>query len=140
MKVVITADGPNLDSPVSGVFGRSPYFIIYDLATDRFEAVQNPAQGAFGGAGPMAANFVASQGARVVVTGGIPGPNAQGVLMGLGLEIIQFQGLVRDAVSMLKSRYNIKPLSKEDELRLLKEEKARIEARLKEIEEQLKSR
>ncbi len=140
MKVVITSDGPSLDSPVSGVFGRAPYFIVYDLATDRYEAVPNPAQAAFGGAGPMAANFVASSGARVVVTSGIPGPNAQGVIMGLGLEIIQFQGLVRDAISMLKSRYNIKPLSKEEELAKLKEEKARIEARLKEIEGELKSK
>ncbi len=140
MKVAICADGSNLDSRVSVVFGRAPYFIIYDLATDRYEAIQNPAQSALGGAGPMAANFVASQGVRAVVTGGIPGPNAQGMIIGLGIEVIQFQGPVKDAISMLKSRYNIKPLSKEEELKVLKEEKARIEARLREIEEQLKSR
>lgn len=138
MRVVITADGPGLDSPVSVVFGRAPYFIVYDLERDTYESIPNPAQGAFGGAGPMAANFVAQQGARAVVTAGIPGPNAQGVIMGLGIEIVQFQGSVRDAVAMLKSRYNVKPLSKEEELKLLKEEKERIEKRLKEIEEQLK--
>ncbi len=137
MKVVITSDGPSLDAPVSMVFARAPYFILYDLATDRYEAHQNPASGAFGGAGPMAANFVSSLGAKALVTGGFPGPNAQGVIMGLGIEVIQFQGLVKDAVSMLKSRYNIKPLTKEEELKLLKEEKAKIEARLKEIEERL---
>ncbi len=138
MRVVITADGPGLDSPVSVVFGRAPYFIVYDLERDTYETFLNPAQGAFGGAGPLAANFVAQQGARVLVTGGVPGPNAQGVIMSLGIEIIQFQGSVRDAITMLKSRYNVKPLSKEEELRLLKEEKARIEKRLKEIEEALK--
>ena len=140
MKVVVTADGPSLDAPVSVVFGRAPYFIVYDLSLDKYETVQNPAQGAFGGAGPMAANFVASTGARVIVTGGVPGPNAQGVIMSLGLEVVQFQGSVKDAVSMLKTRYNVKSLSREEELAVLKEEKARIEARLKEIEEQLKSR
>ncbi len=138
MRVVITADGPNLDSPVSVVFGRAPYFIVYDLATDTYDTIPNPAHGAFGGAGPMAVNFVAQQGARAVVTGGIPGPNAQGVIMGIGIEVVQFQGLVKDAVSMLKSRYSVKTLSKEEELKYLKEEKAKIEQRLKEIEEQLK--
>lgn len=137
MKAVITSDGPTLKSPVSMVFGRAPYFLVYDLSTDTYEVHQNPAFGSFGGAGPMAANFVSSHGAKVIITGGIPGPNAQGALIGLGIEVIQFQGLVEDAVSMLKSRYNIKPLSKEEELKLLKEEKAKIEARLKEIEVKL---
>lgn len=138
MKVAIASDGMSLDSPVSSVFGRAPYFIIYELETDRYEAIQNPAQGAFGGAGPMAANFISSMGAKALVMGGVPGPNAQNVIMGLNIEVIQFQGLVKDAVRMLKSRFGVKQLSVEEELALLKEEKSRIEKRLKEIEEQLK--
>ena len=138
MKAVITADGPDLNAPVSLVFGRAPYFVVYDLQLDTYEAIPNPAQGAIGGAGPIAANFVAQQGAKVVVTGGIPGPNASYMLMSLGIEVIQFQGFVKDAVAMLKSRYGVKSLRKEEKLKLLKEEKERIERRLKEIEEKLR--
>ena len=42
MKVCVTSEGNNLDSKVDPRFGRCQYFIIADIDTLAFEAVQNP--------------------------------------------------------------------------------------------------
>ncbi len=44
MKIVITAQGMNLDSEVDPRFGRAPYFLVYDLETEVCEAVRNMAE------------------------------------------------------------------------------------------------
>ncbi|GAH72555.1 unnamed protein product [marine sediment metagenome] len=58
MKVCICATGPNLDSQVSPVFGRCPYFLIVDSKTEEFKAIPNPALQAGRGAGVGASQIV----------------------------------------------------------------------------------
>ena len=41
MKIAITAQGPELSAQVDPRFGRAKYFIIYDVDSDEFEAVDN---------------------------------------------------------------------------------------------------
>jgi len=74
MKIVVTANGADLDAPASPVFGRCPIYVFVDTETMQFEAVGNPAVAAGGGAGIQAAQFVIEQGAQAVVTGNA-GPN-----------------------------------------------------------------
>ncbi len=62
MKIVITAQGPELDSAVDPRFGRAAYFLVYDLDADTCEAVSNETGRSAGqGAGVQAAQLVASQ-------------------------------------------------------------------------------
>ena len=103
MKVAITSTGPTLDSPVDPRFGRCAYFIIVDTDTMEFQAIPNPAANATGGAGTMAAQFVASQGVQAVVTGEV-GPNALAALQAAGIGMITgVSGTVREAVERIRS-------------------------------------
>jgi predicted Fe-Mo cluster-binding NifX family protein len=86
MKVAVSAAGPSLDSPIDPRFGRCQYLLIVDSDSLDFEAVENPAVTAPGGAGIQAAELVASMGAEVVITGNC-GPNAYQVLSAAGIEV-----------------------------------------------------
>ncbi len=164
MRVAITADVPDENSPVSMVFGRCAYYAIYDSNTDKLEFVPNPGGMLPRGAGVQAAQFLMQQNVDTIITGGVVGPNASMVLAQAGMQIVNnFRGSVRDAVEAVKSGRiapislprppspygepfaamypyyaDEPPLSKEEEIRMLEEEKARIEDRLKEIKKKLK--
>ncbi len=149
MRVAITADVPDENSPISPIFGRCAYYAIYDTATDKLEFVPNASAMYARGAGVQAAQQVANLGVQMLITSGIAGPNASMVLEQAGIQIINsFQGTIRDAVEAVKSgRIQTGPLpipprpytpiSKEEELKMLEEEKEYIENRLKEIKKRL---
>jgi predicted Fe-Mo cluster-binding NifX family protein len=103
MKIVVSANGANLDAPASPIFGRCPVYVFVDTDTMESEAVENPAIGASGGAGIQAAQFVVEHGARAVVTGNM-GPNAFNVLQSAGVPIYLFGGgTVRQAVEAFRA-------------------------------------
>jgi predicted Fe-Mo cluster-binding NifX family protein len=98
MKIAISATGPSLDSPIDPRFGRCQYLLIVDSESLDFEAVENPAVMAPGGAGIQAAELVASMGAGAVITGNC-GPNAYQVLSAAGIDIfVGASGSVRQAL------------------------------------------
>jgi len=103
MKIVVTANGADLDAPASPVFGRCPAYVFVDTETMAFEAVENPAIAAAGGAGIQAAQFVVERGAQAVVTGNV-GPNAFSVFQSARTPVYLFGGgTVRQAVEAFKS-------------------------------------
>lgn len=103
MKIVVTADGNDLDAQVSPFFGRCPTYILVDTDTLEFEAIANPAAAARGGAGVRAAQFVVEQGAGAVITGNV-GPNAYHVLRSANVPIYRTgEGTVRQAVGAYKA-------------------------------------
>ncbi len=98
MKLVVSAQGENLDAPASPVFGRCPTYVFVNTETFEFEAVPNPAMNQGGGAGIQAAQFVVNQGAQAVLTGNL-GPNAYEVLQAAGVPgYLVGEGTVRQAV------------------------------------------
>ncbi|MDY6877271.1 MAG: NifB/NifX family molybdenum-iron cluster-binding protein [Chloroflexota bacterium] len=102
MKIVVTSNGADLDAPASPVFGRCPTYVFVDTETMAFEAVENPAMNAAGGAGIQAAQFVVERGAQAVVTGNV-GPNASNVFQAAGVPVHLFGGgTVRQAVQDYK--------------------------------------
>jgi predicted Fe-Mo cluster-binding NifX family protein len=103
MKIVVTADGSDLDAQVSPFFGRCPTHLFVDTDTLECEAIANPAATARGGAGIHAAQFVVEQGARAVITGNV-GPNAYQVLRSANVPIYRTgEGTVRQAVEAYKA-------------------------------------
>ena len=103
MKVCVTAMGNNLDAEVDPRFGRSQYFIFVDTDTMAFEAVENAAVAAPGGAGIQAAQTVVNKGADVLISGNI-GPNAFQVLSNAGVKVATgAYGTVREAIEMYKN-------------------------------------
>lgn len=69
MKIVISAEGPDLTAQVAHRFGTSPYLIIVDTQTMAFEAISNPSAGSQGGAGVMAVVLSISKEVDAVLTG-----------------------------------------------------------------------
>ncbi len=102
MKVMVMSDGQTLDSPVSGLFARAPYYLIVDTETGNVEATMNPAVGAVGGAGVQAAQFAAGKGVGAVIAGNV-GPNALGALNAARIPVYAAPATtVRQAVEALK--------------------------------------
>jgi predicted Fe-Mo cluster-binding NifX family protein len=100
MRIVITANGMELDAQASPVFGRCPAYVFVDTETMQFEGLENPAIGIPSGAGIQAAQFVIERGAQAIVTGNV-GPNAYGVFDASGVPVYLFgSGTVRQAVEM----------------------------------------
>jgi len=87
MKICLSVSSPNLDSLIDPRFGRAPYFLITDEKGEQIEIINNPGQGAMGGAGITAAQAVASSGAKIVITGNM-GPRAFDVLRTAGVKIL----------------------------------------------------
>jgi predicted Fe-Mo cluster-binding NifX family protein len=102
MKICISAEGATLDSRVDPRFGRCRTFIIVDTETMAFEDVDNVGTESSGGAGIQAGQFVASRGAKAVLTGNV-GPNAFQTLQAGGIAIYTgASGTVREAVEGFK--------------------------------------
>ena len=102
MKIAVSATAPSLDANLDPRFGRCQYFLIVDSESLDFEAVENPAVMAPGGAGIQAAELVASMGAGAVITGNC-GPNAYQVLSAAGIDVfVGASGSVREAIEVYR--------------------------------------
>ena len=103
MKICVCATGPNLDSQVSPVFGRCPYFLIVDSETEEFKAIPNPALQAGRGAGVAASQIAVSEKAEAVICGNF-GPNAFSVLQMSGIKI--YPGVFGLTIKQAIDKYN----------------------------------
>jgi len=98
MKIAVTSTGPGMDDQVDARFGRSPYFLIVDTETNKFEAIENPNIALGGGAGIQSAQFMAERDVKVILTGNC-GPNAFRTFGAAGIQVIVgVNGTVRQAV------------------------------------------
>ncbi|MBB5337488.1 NifB/NifX family molybdenum-iron cluster-binding protein [Pectinatus brassicae] len=67
MKIAIPAEDKNIESNVSQTFGRTNYFIIYDMEAKQMETLDNSAIASQGGAGIKAAQLVLDNGVQVLI-------------------------------------------------------------------------
>jgi len=87
MKVAVSAEGNTLESRVDMRFGRAKHFIVVDIETGDYEAVDNEQiLNIPQGAGIQAAQTVAQLGVENVISGHI-GPNAFRTLNAAGVGI-----------------------------------------------------
>ncbi len=102
MKILVTASSEDLNGPVDPRFGRAAYYVIFDSENpDAVQIIPNPNAASPSGAGIAAAQYVASQGVNIVVSGSF-GPNASSVLSGAGIQMVSApSGMsVREAYEM----------------------------------------
>lgn len=104
MKIAVTAQGPDLSSPVDPHFGRARQFVVVDTETNAVEAVDNVQNvNAAHGAGIQAAQTISQLGVEVVLTGNC-GPNAFRTLGAAGITIcVGASGSVGEAVEAYKA-------------------------------------
>jgi len=87
-----------LDSPTSPIFGRCPFYALYDEGSKSIKTVANPAINAAGGAGIQAAQFLVDSQVQAIISGNL-GPKAQSLLQSAGITCYQFSGgSVKDAL------------------------------------------
>ena len=79
MKIAIPVDEKTLESNVCVSFGRTPYFLIYDVETKDSIFIDNSAAASTGGAGIKAAQIIVDNKADVLLTPRL-GENAADVL------------------------------------------------------------
>jgi predicted Fe-Mo cluster-binding NifX family protein len=102
MKVAVSSTGKNLDSAIDPRFGRCSWFLIIETGDMSFEVFSNESVALGGGAGIQSAQFIASKGATMLLTGNC-GPNAMSALSAAGVKVILGQtGTVREAVERCK--------------------------------------
>jgi len=103
MKIAISATGPDLDAQVDPRFGRCRYFVVADLETTQFEALENSGAMGSGGVGISVAQMIAGKGVEAVITGNC-GPNAHQALSAAGIKVITgVTGKISDAIEDYKS-------------------------------------
>ena len=88
MKIAIPVDEKSLDSNVCVSFGRTPYFLIYDVDTKESVFLDNSAAASTGGAGIKAAQTIVDNKANVLLTPRC-GENAAEVLKSADIEIFK---------------------------------------------------
>jgi len=96
-KVAVAAEGKTATAEVSGVSGRSPYFLIFDGDGKLLEAVDNPYKAAKRGAGPSVVPFLSQKGATFVVAGKF-GENMIQTMKAKGIEYLEFHGSAEAAL------------------------------------------
>ena len=92
MQIAISLqENKGLESKVSTIFGRCPFFMFIDPQNKEFEIKENAAKTASGGAGIQAAQMVVDQGSGAVISGNL-GPKAHSVLASASIPVYQFPG------------------------------------------------
>ncbi|OQA52143.1 MAG: Dinitrogenase iron-molybdenum cofactor [candidate division WS2 bacterium ADurb.Bin280] len=84
MKIAIACDEKNLDSTISKLGGRSPFYQIFDNG-EFVETVKNPFATGAGGAGYSVAYMMADMGIDLIVAGKI-GENMASALQERGIK------------------------------------------------------
>jgi predicted Fe-Mo cluster-binding NifX family protein len=104
MKVAVTSQGQELNSPVDQRFGRAQCFLVVDTETGDFSVVDNGQNlNAAQGAGIQAGRNVVDLGVAAVVTGHV-GPKAFATLNAGGVQVhTGATGTVADAVEQFKA-------------------------------------
>ncbi len=86
MKIAIPVDEKTLESNVCVSFGRTPYFLIYDVETKESIFIDNSAAASTGGAGIKAAQTIVDHKANSLITPRL-GENAADVLKSAEIKI-----------------------------------------------------
>lgn len=107
MHIAITlADNEGLESSISPIFGRCPFYMLIDPQSKEFKIEENPAQSASGGAGVKASQWMIDNEVTAVISGNL-GPKAHDVLSSANIPAFKFQsGSIEDTLKA----YNDKEL------------------------------
>ena len=91
MKIALPVKARSLQAEISDTFGRTEYFLIYDMENKTAEYIDNSAAASQGGAGIKAAQTVVDQNVEALLTPQC-GENAARVMQPNGIRIYKTQG------------------------------------------------
>lgn len=106
MKIAVTTDGQSLESQVSPVFGRCPYFIIVETDEEEIlsdEVLENSAMEQSSGAGTAAVQLIGDENVDTLIAGAV-GPKAFKALKKWNIEVFRAEpGTVKTNVEKFLS-------------------------------------
>jgi len=91
VKILISAQGPDIDALLDPRFGRAAHFVVVDGDSGEWIAYPNPGAASGHGAGIEAARFAVEKGVQAVITGAA-GPNAFRTLAAAGVKVYTIDG------------------------------------------------
>ena len=100
MKVAVSSTGKDLNSNVSNVFGRCPYFVIAEIEKKKIvnvEVIENTSYAQMSGAGISTAQAIAEKDVKAVITGNV-GPRASDVLRQFKIEVYSGSGTIKEVL------------------------------------------
>lgn len=100
MKVAISSTGKDINSNVSNVFGRCPYFVIVEIENKKItkiESMENTTANQMGRAGISAAQKVAEKNANIVIAADV-GPRALDVFRQFNIMAYKGSGTVKEVL------------------------------------------
>jgi predicted Fe-Mo cluster-binding NifX family protein len=90
MKIMLAVDQPSLEGPVSDRFARTPYFLIYDLESEKYEIINNNSITTHG-AGPKAVQIAIDNKISAIISA-IPGENAMEAINASEIKVYDGRG------------------------------------------------
>lgn len=101
MKIALPAEDKSMDKNVYASFGRAPYYLLYDTKTKESEYLDNSAVLNQGGAGIRAAQVIADNGVKALITLRC-GENAEKVLSAAEVLIYKsIDGTIKENIDAL---------------------------------------
>lgn len=97
MKIAIASTGKNINSEISDVAGRAPYYLIFE-ESKLIETINNPFSFGSGGAGFSVAKMLIDKKVDLVIAGKF-GNKMTTAMAERGLEFREMDGSVEDALS-----------------------------------------
>ena len=99
-KIAVAATDKNIETSVSNIFGRCPYFVIAEIQNQKIEKteiIENKNLDQMGGVGILTAQLMAEKNVNVVIAGNV-GPRALDVLKQFKIEIYLGDGAIKQVL------------------------------------------
>lgn len=106
MNIMISSHGNNLQSQPNLRFGRTPFFIRFNLEDETWEAFDNPGVNESGGAGVAAAQLLIDKKISTALSGRF-GPNATQALSAANIQMVTFTpkyGTIQEVIDAYKAK------------------------------------
>jgi predicted Fe-Mo cluster-binding NifX family protein len=100
MKIAVSSIEKSINSDISEVFGRCPYFIIAQIENNEVketEAIENKGKDQMSGAGIFTSQMIAEREVEAVITKNI-GPRALDILRQFNIKVYSGEGLIKEAL------------------------------------------
>ena len=98
--IAIASDGKTLETTVSHIAARCPYFLFVDSKGKLLEAVENPYKNNSSGAGVAVTNFLAEKNVTLVIAGNF-GPKMKDMLKSQEIAYVTSEGIVRKTIKKI---------------------------------------
>ena len=106
MKIIIPSQKDEVNSEVSEVFGRAPFFLLFEIKDNQYkliETIKNTNANTKGGVGAMAAKTIAEKKAKILIAKNI-GPHAKDVLNQFDIKIIEAKNKIIESINDLMKK------------------------------------